>query len=433
MYKNKPICVVSAPLTSRSGYGTHTRLIVKSLIVLDRYDLKVIPTPWGSTPLDALDPNNPEDMKLINLIVDPRSITQQPDLWIQITIPNEMMRNGKVNVLITAGTEASSPPKEFVEGCNRADFVITPSEFTKRILELASFEIKDKNSGQVTGHLKVEKPLYTLFEGLETNKFSKGLPVISTVKDLINIPQEFAFLSTGLWLGGQLGEDRKDISGVIKIFLDTFKDKADRNKPALLLKTSGAGFSETENSVILNKIEQIKNTCGTFTGTNWPAIYLLSGDFTDEEMNTLYHHPKVKCMVSFTKGEGFGLPLLEFCSTGKPIICSKYSGPLDFLNPEYNILLPGKMTKIHHSAANQWLPSTASWFTVDYGYASGVMKDIVENYDKYLVNSKNNINFIKNNFSFEKMTEQFADILNYILPVQEVKQFEMPILNLPKL
>jgi hypothetical protein len=46
-------------------------------------------------------------------------------------------------------------------------------------------------------------------------------------------------------------------------------------------------------------------------------VYLLHGEFTDEEMNSIYNHSKVKAMVSLTKGEGFGRPLLEFSLTQK--------------------------------------------------------------------------------------------------------------------
>ena len=55
-------------------------------------------------------------------------------------------------------------------------------------------------------------------------------------------------------------------------------------------------------------------------------------ELISEELNELYNHPKVKAMVSTTKGEGFGRPLLEFSLTGKPIMASGWSGHLDFLH-----------------------------------------------------------------------------------------------------
>ena len=54
-------------------------------------------------------------------------------------------------------------------------------------------------------------------------------------------------------------------------------------------------------------------------GSNFPNIYILDGDFTNEEMNSIYNHPQVKAHVSFTHGEGFGRPLLEACISGKPL------------------------------------------------------------------------------------------------------------------
>ena len=61
---------------------------------------------------------------------------------------------------------------------------------------------------------------------------------------------------------------------------------------------------------MLNKINNLKSQ----TNGKCPNIYLVHGDFTDDEMNQLYNHPKVKVHVSFTHGEGFGRPLLELVS-----------------------------------------------------------------------------------------------------------------------
>jgi glycosyltransferase involved in cell wall biosynthesis len=111
------------------------------------------------------------------------------------------------------------------------------------------------------------------------------------------------------------------------LFFDTFKNK--KNQPALLLKTSGATYSVVDRHNIESKINQVRNM---FAKTDkLPSVYLLHGDLTNKEMNALYNHPKVKAMISFTKAEGFGRPLLEFSSIGKPIIAPHYSGQADFL------------------------------------------------------------------------------------------------------
>jgi glycosyltransferase involved in cell wall biosynthesis len=145
-------------------------------------------------------------------------------------------------------------------------------------------------------------------------------------------------------------------------------------------------------------------------------------------MHGLYEHPKVKAMVSFTHGEGFGRPLLEFSLTGKPVIASKWSGQLDFLK-EGAVLLEGELKEVHPSAQNQFLIQGSKWFYVNYSNAINKLKDIYKNYDKYKVESKKLGKHNNENFSLEKMTKVFDTILNEKVPT--IKQF-IP-LNLPTL
>ena len=88
------------------------------------------------------------------------------------------------------------------------------------------------------------------------------------------------------------------------------------------------------------KISAIRNTF-----TSPPNIYLVHGDLEPVELNSLYNHPKVKAHISFTKGEGFGRPLLEFAATGKPVIASGWSGQIDFLKQRRFYSLRRNVTK----------------------------------------------------------------------------------------
>ena len=144
-------------------------------------------------------------------------------------------------------------------------------------------------------------------------------------------------------------------------------------------------------------------------------------------MNSLYNHPKIKAMISFTKGEGFGRPLLEFSLTGKPVLASNWSGHLDFL--KHSILLQGKLTDIHKSAADKFLIEGTKWFTVDYNYAYGALKEVTENYKKYIPGAKTQARFSRENFSLDKMSELFVKMIDKALEgvPQETK------LKLPKL
>jgi len=198
---------------------------------------------------------------------------------------------------------------------------------------------------------------------------------------------------------------------LIKAFCEVFKNK--QNKPALILKTSQVGASYMDREEILKKIKQILKTVNS---KNIPNIYLLHGEFTDEEMNELYNHSKVKAMVSLTKGEGFGRPLLEFSLVKKPIITTGWSGHTDFLNPEFTSLVAGQLTNVHESAANQFLLKESQWFSPDHGQVGHFLKDVFENYKSYAEKAKRQAYKSKTEFSWEKMKEKADDILSKNIP-----------------
>ena len=168
-------------------------------------------------------------------------------------------------------------------------------------------------------------------------------------------------------------------------------------------------------------------------------IYFLHGDLTQEEMNGLYGHPKVKAMLNFTKGEGFGRPLLEFSLTGKPIIVSGWSGHLDFLK-DGAVLLHGELKNVHESAADQFLLKESQWFNVSVSKALPIIKDMYTNYDKYKKDAFQLGEQNKQNFGLKSMTKLFDTILSkynvYNVIVPKLKQIQLPKLKkveLPKL
>jgi len=174
---------------------------------------------------------------------------------------------------------------------------------------------------------------------------------------------------------------------------------------------------------ITNKINQIKQSV---EATTLPSIYVLFGDLTDDEMNLLYNHEKVKSMVNLTRGEGFGRPLLEFSLSGKPIIASGWSGHLDFLNPELSILLPGKLEQVDGSAVNEFILPESQWFTVDYSVASKAMFDVFTNYNRFLSNSKKQYYDNKRLFSIDVMTHNLNNMLEKFVNIPIKQQLVLP-------
>ena len=188
------------------------------------------------------------------------------------------------------------------------------------------YQQKDQATGQIVGEIKTTTPIEVLFEGVDTDIFSKG-----SGKDILaHVKEDFNFLIVGHWLKGSLGQDRKDIGMAIKTFATVFQYMPKDKRPGLIIKTSSAGFSVIDREATREKIESVVKSFGD----KCPSIYLVHGDMEESDMSNLYHHPKVKAMISFAKGEGYGRPMAEFTLTGKPIIASGWSGQLDFLPPE---------------------------------------------------------------------------------------------------
>ena len=423
----KPLVLVTAPVGTRSGYGSHSRDICRSLIAMDIFDVKIWPVRWGSTPQNALSEDNLNDVPIIERLLDDPNMDRQPDIHFHIVVPNEFSTVAKYNIGITAGLETTVCPPEWIEGLNRMDLNIVPANFIKESLSKIVFDKHDQNTKQKIGTIKCETPIEVLFEGADTEiykptkEFSKDL-----VDELKGIKEDFCFLFVGHWLQGGLGHDRKDLGMLIKTFLETFKNK--KKQPALLLKTSGATPCILDREEILTKINEIKRT----VQGELPNIYVLHGDFRDEEMNGLYNHPKVKAHVTFTHGEGFGRPLLEASLSEKPVIAPNWSGHVDFLNNDA-ILLPGSLNNVKKESLMKGMHVEGTqWFTVNYNYASKTLKDVFDNYSKYVVKGKKLAIVNSTKFSLDAMTKKFEEILDKYLPKFEEPPKQVK-LNLPKL
>jgi len=434
----KPLILVTAPVQTRSGYGNHARDICRALIESDKYEVAIQSVPWGSTPLNALDPNDPSHKEIEKRLLRQPQLPKQPEVHLHIVIPNEFQQFGQKNIGITAGIESTVPPAEWIDGCNRMDKVIFTSEFSKKGFTDIKFDKLDKNTKQKVGEVRLERPSEVLFEGADTNVYKETNQFSDRMKnEFSKINEDFCFLFVGHWLQGNLGEDRKDIGMMIKTFLLTFKDM--KNPPALVLKTSGASFSVMDRVDMKKKVNQIKDTV---KADKLPNIYLIHGDLTDDEMNEMYNHPKVKAHLTFTHGEGFGRPLLEASFSGKPIIAPISTGQADFLDREYTIEIPHVMTKVAPNAfPKEYVTPDSQWSTVKYSVASALMRDVFKNYDKYKIRGKKQMIVNRENFSFESMKTKLIDMVeNVMSDIPKMVELKLPTLkkeptklNLPKL
>jgi glycosyltransferase involved in cell wall biosynthesis len=427
----KPLFIISSPFDTYSGYGARSRDLIKAIVETDKYNVKLLSQRWGNTPFGFCT-DNPEWTFLQDLILPNNQIPKQPEIWAQVTIPNEFQPIGKFNIGFTAGIETTICAGDWIEGLNRMDLNIVSSEHSKKVFLESQFEKRNKQTNALEGIVELTKPVEILFEGANLDIYKTiESNQIKTI-DLTSIKEKFAYLFVGHWINGDMGEDRKNVGLLVKAFYEVFKNK--QNAPALILKTSQVGSSYMDREEILKKIKQIKKTVNSKI---LPNVYLLHGEFSDGEMNELYNHPKVKAMVSLTKGEGFGRPLLEFTLSKKPLITTSWSGQVDFLNPEFTTLIGGQLTNVHQSAANQWLLPESQWFSPDNGQIGFYLKDVFENYKNYTDKAKRQSYYSKTNFSWDKMKEKLDNILTQNVPEfpkeAKLKLPSMKKIELPKL
>ena len=165
----KPLVFISCPIDTFSGYGARSRDIALALIKSEKYNVKIIPQRWGSTPFGFLQADNADHKSIMDCIWREQGLPKQPDVWMQLTVPNEFQAVGKFNIGLTAGIETTICAPQWLDGINRMDLTLVSSEHAKKVFENSSFEEKNNQTGQVTRQIKLEKPVEVLFEGTDTN------------------------------------------------------------------------------------------------------------------------------------------------------------------------------------------------------------------------------------------------------------------------
>ena len=409
-------CVIAGPVDTYSGYGAKQRDLCKAIIELkkDEWNIKLLSLPWGLTSVNFIKDNKEKWGFLKDYIYPNLNINfYKPDIWIQNSVASEFNNIGSLyNIGVCSGVETTAVPADWLMGVNKMNMTMVSSEHAKKTF--TDVKYTDPHGKE----LKLEKRMDVLFEGCDLSTYKlltkDNYPYKSEIaKVLDKIDEQFCFLFVGHWLPGIIGEDRKNVGLLIHTFLEAFKG-IDKPKPALVLKISKSIIHDIDKEQILGDIHQIKKSLNT-EEKYLPNIYLLYGELSDDEMNILYNHNKIKLLANLTKGEGYGRPIAEFAITGKPIIISGWSGHLDYLNPKYNFLINGQVKQIHPSVANNILLKETGWFSPDINMAKMAFKEFYKNYNKYHELSLNQRKIMLENFSYTKMKEKLSLLLNDLI------------------
>ena len=318
--------LVVGPLLSISGYGYHSRQIFDYFFNQENTKVSCAILPWGNTSWFV---NDSAEYGLIgNIIktaVDIKSISgNEYDLAIHIQLPNEWNTSfAKKNIGVSAYVETDICSKNWIDKTLSMDLVVVPSKFTKDIIINSSSD----------GHQRklLDKKINVIAEYYHNNFDKEEKSECLNLNRLLgDIKTKFNYLSVGQLTSESEDCDRKNLIETLRYFCNHFKDNED---VGLILKTS-IGRSTTRDKdktkdIFSSIIKQIKGN------SEYPKVYIMHGDLSIDELYTLYSHERVSCYLTLTKGEGYGLPLLESARCGLPVIATNWSGHLDFLDEDF--------------------------------------------------------------------------------------------------
>lgn len=314
--------LIRGPLLSESGYGNHARQVFRWLMKKHaNCDIRVQVLPWGNTSW-CINPDA-EGGLIGEIMRRSGPLDKKFDVSFQIQLPNEWDPNAAhVNVGVTAVVESDICNPGWIDACNAMSAVIVPSTFCEDTL-------------RKTGALRV--PIHVIPESFIPEVLESGH------KFNEDFDTSFNFLILGTLTGNNPYNDRKNIFFAIKWICEEFANDPD---VGIVLKTNVGRGTRMDWPQVEGMLRKV---VGEVRKGLFPKIHIIHGITPASDIAGLYVHPKVKALVAPTRGEGFGLPLLEAAASGLPVATTEYSGHMDFMKHGKFIKFEYDLREIHES------------------------------------------------------------------------------------
>ena len=365
--------LLASPAMTNSGYGCHSREILESIERMDNVDLMISLMAWGNCSWLSYGDIKERIIRYSQKNAQyQHSQKKEPiDCVIHVTVPTEFEKHYPCPyICVTAGIESDRISPEWLLKVNQqTDHLVVPSQFVADQFKNASF-IAQNTVTLEEKRIGLEKPITVIPESVDTNVFNNKVEC----KLDMNFEPDFCFISTGQWGTGNVGDERKNISHLIKWFKEAFKGRKD---VGLVLKANMTTNSLIDKEATVRRINDLKLH---FNLLDYPKIYLIHDYITSEQMAQLYRHPKVKAYITLTHGEGYGRPIIEAAACDLPIMAPDWSGHKEFLDK-------GKFVKFRYQLADvppmhigNLFCKGSKWANVEEDDVKRRMKQIVENY-----------------------------------------------------
>ena len=388
--------LLEAPILTQSGYGEHSRLVFEAINNIIS-DISINPLPWGQTPWIVNDTND-DIHRAITRFHENTKISQNYDLQIHVGIPNEFVKKAPYSVCVTAGIETNRVSANWLIKTHQGiDKLIVPSNHSRNGFVDVSYEVEDSNTGQkgvVSCNCPVDVVPYPFKNFINEESIQ------------LDFKTDFNFLTIAL-----LGP-RKNLENSIEWFLQEFKD--DPNV-GFVIKTAKSRASIMDRSITKKHIENLTNKYKD----SKCKVYLLHGNLSESEINSIYASNNISAYVTATHGEGFGLPIFEAAYNGIPVVATDWSGHLDFLScPEKKSGKTKKMfARVNYSLSEipkevVWkdiLVEGSLWANVNQKSFKDQMRKVYSNYGMYKKWAETLKDHIRNTHDKQKILTQMSD------------------------
>lgn len=395
--------LIVGPLLSISGYGYHSRQIFDYFYSKENVEVSCVILPWGNTSWFVnRDLENGLINKIINCSVSSQSLVQKSfDLGVHIQLPNEWNTAfAAKNIGVSAFVETNFCNPEWLKSTASMDHVIVPSSFTKNVLINTTND--DNTKQQINNKVSVIPEYYHVdFDLLQKNKANNITAILDNVKT------KFNFLTVGQLTSEDSSCDRKNLVATIKYFCSHYKNDED---VGLIVKTSSGRSTTKDREKTRKAFNQIMKSIGK-EKESFPRVYLLQGEFTPLELYSLYTHQKTKCYLSLTRGEGYGLPLLEAARCGLPIMTTNWSGHLDFLKDSFVKIDYDLQTIPSKRVDSSIFIKNAKWAEVVEDSVYKCFKSITVDYEKTLQVAESLRDIIIKDYSKENIVRLYDGLL----------------------
>jgi glycosyltransferase involved in cell wall biosynthesis len=133
---------------------------------------------------------------------------------------------------------------------------------------------------------------------------------------------------------------------------------------------------------------------------------------SEKEVAGLYKSDKLTALISATRGEGFGLPLLEAAACGLPVIATNWSGHKDFLDLGEWLSVKKKLVNVPAQKidGNIFIPG-ARWAQPDAKDFCKKIDNLLANEDKARKNAEILQEKIAEKFSFESLIKEYDKVI----------------------